>query len=117
MDELTKAEFEAATRRGEIELVTKPRARAARYDRQQGLIIIELVSGATFSFPPALGQGLEHATPEQLEQVEVMGAGFGLHWEELDTDFTVEGLLSGRFGTARYMAERFGGGWNVEAAE
>jgi len=117
MGELTQAEFEAACKRGEVEMATKPRARAARYDREQRRIIVDLVNGAVFSFPPELAQGLEHATPEQLEAVEVAGVGFGLHWEELDADFTVEGLLAGRFGTARYMAERFGGGWTVEAAE
>jgi hypothetical protein len=31
--------------------------------------------------------------------------GDGLHWETLDTDFTVAGLLAGVFGTKRWMAE------------
>ncbi|MFC3440585.1 DUF2442 domain-containing protein [Sphingobium rhizovicinum] len=79
--------------------------------------MIDLVSGATFSFPAALAQGLEQARAEQLEQVEIAGAGFGLHWEELDADLTVEGLLAGRFGSLRYMAQRFGSDWDSEAAE
>lgn len=117
MGELSQSQFEKAERQGEIELATKPRAKAARYDRANGLIVIELVSGAVFSFPASLAQGLDGATPEQLEEVEVLGSGFGLHWERLDADFTVAGLLAGRFGTARYMAERFGPGWDAEAAE
>lgn len=117
MGELTQEQFEASRRRGEIDLAVKPRAHGARYDRVQGRVVIDLVSGATFSFPARLAQGLEHATDEQLEKVQIAGAGFGLHWEELDADLTVEGLLAGRFGSARYMAERFGGGWDAEAAE
>lgn len=117
MNELIEEEFEAAERRGEIEMATKPRARHAYYDRESDRIAIELVNGATFSFPARLAQGFENATPEQLAQVEVAGVGFGLHWEELDADFTVEGLMAGRFGTRRYMAERFGAGWDAQAAE
>ncbi|MEA3388173.1 DUF2442 domain-containing protein [Sphingobium sp. CCH11-B1] len=117
MGELTQAQFEDAVRRGAHDLAIKPRARAARYDRDSGRIVIDLVNGATFSFPASLAQGLERASAEQLEAVEVAGAGFGLHWEELDADLTVEGLLAGRFGSARYMADRFGKDWDSEAAE
>ena len=117
MGELTQAQFEDAVRRGAHDLAIKPRARAARYDRDSGRIVIDLVNGATFSFPASLAQGLERASAEQLEAVEVAGAGFGLHWEELDADLTVEGLLAGRFGSARYMADRFGKDWDSEPAE
>tara|TARA_R110000868_G_scaffold1565_12_gene12629 strand:+ start:326 stop:679 length:354 start_codon:yes stop_codon:yes gene_type:complete len=117
MGKLTQSQFEAAVQRGDRDLATKPRARAARYDRSTGQIVIDLVSGAVFALPATLLQGLEHASAEQLEQVEIAGAGFALHWEELDADLTVEGLLAGRFGSARYMAERFGAGWDSEAAE
>jgi hypothetical protein len=117
MGELTQAQFEDAVKRGEHDLAIKPRARTARYDRQSGHIVINLVSGATFSFPAVLAQGLEQASAEQLEKVEVAGAGFGLHWEELDADLTVEGLMAGRFGSLRYMAQRFGSDWDSEAAE
>lgn len=117
MGELTQEQFEEAVRRGEHDLAIKPRARAVRYDRSSGRIMIDLVSGATFSFPATLAQGLERASADQLEKVEIAGAGFGLHWEELDADLTVEGLLAGRFGSLRYMAQRFGSDWDSEAAE
>jgi len=117
MGELTQSQFEEAVKRGEHDLAIKPRARAARYDRDSGHIVIDLVSGATFSFPATLAQGLEQARADQLDKVEIAGAGFGLHWEELDADLTVEGLLAGRFGSAAYMAQRFGSDWDSEAAE
>ncbi|CCW20289.1 hypothetical protein EBBID32_46630 [Sphingobium indicum BiD32] len=117
MGKLTQSQFDAAVQRGDHDLAVKPRARAVHYDRDSGHIVIALVSGATFSFPATLAQGLEQASAQQLEKVEIAGAGFGLHWEELDADLTVEGLLAGRFGSVRYMAQRFGPDWDSEAAE
>lgn len=114
---LTDEEFEAANRRGLIEMATKPRARTVRYDRDEDRLVVELVNGSTFSFPPGLLQGFDRATPAQIAEVEIWGQGFGLHWELLDADFTVEGLMAGRFGTARYMRERFGPEWDAVAAE
>ena len=117
MAELTEKDFAAATRRGEIEMATKPRARAVHFDRASSRLTIDLTNGSTFSFDPRLAQGLENATDEQIERVEILGVGFGLCWDELDADFSLEGLLAGRFGTRRYMAERFGADWDAEAAE
>ncbi|MGB0913943.1 MAG: DUF2442 domain-containing protein [Phaeobacter italicus] len=57
---------------------------------------------------PRMAQGLETATDDELASVEILGAGYGLHWEVLDTDFTVGGLLAGVFGTKSYMARRAG---------
>ena len=53
-------------------------------------------------------QDLEDATPEQMAEVEVIGAGGGLHWETLDVDFSVPGLVNGVFDTAKWMAARGG---------
>ena len=39
-----------------------------------------------------------------MAKVEVRGAGHGLHWEALDADFTVPGLIMGLFGTRAWMA-------------
>ena len=117
MAELTERAFATATRRGEIDMATKPRARAVRFDRASSRLVIDLTNGSTFAFDPRLAQGLEKATAEEIEKVEILGVGFGLHWEDLDVDFSVESLLAGRFGTRRYMAERFGADWDAHAAE
>ncbi len=98
----------AAIERGKAKLSTEPRAVAARYDAATDRMIVELASGATFAFPPALVEFLQDATPEQLAEVEVQGTGFGLHWKTLDVDYTVPGLLNGIFGTTRWMAARGG---------
>jgi hypothetical protein len=108
MVELTDAQIDAAIERGRMARVAEPRAASARYDHALGRIVVELTNGCTFAFPPRLAQGLEHATDEQLAKVETLGAGYGLHWEALDADLSVPGLLAGLFGTKAYMARLAG---------
>lgn len=108
MVELTNAEYEAAVERGRIAQQTEPRAASARYDKRNERVIVELTNGCTFAFPPRIVQGLETATDEELATVEILGLGYGLHWESLDVDFTVPGLLAGIFGTKAYMARLAG---------
>jgi Protein of unknown function (DUF2442) len=111
-----ESQFASATERGRIAFATKPRASAAHYDPQTGSLVIDLANGATFTVPARLLQRLETATDEQIAEVEVSGVGFGLHWETLDADHLVESLLTGRFGSNRYMADRFGPDWGLTEA-
>lgn len=108
MADLTDAQIAAAENRGRFVLATQPHAASARYDAKAKRVVVELTNGATFAFPPALVEDLCDATPAQLAEVEVLGAGFSLHWETLDVDFSVPGLVNGVFGTARWMAARAG---------
>jgi hypothetical protein len=108
MAEISDAQIDAAVERGKHALATEPRAASVRYDRKLERVVVELTNGCTFAFPPRLAQGLEEATDEQLEQVEILGQGFGLHWELLDVDLSIPGLLAGLFGTKAYMARRAG---------
>jgi hypothetical protein len=101
---LNDDEFDAAVKRGKLAGASEPRAASARYDRKLGRVIVELTNGSTFAFPPHLAQGLENATDEELAGIEILGSGYGLHWEALDADFSVPGLLAGIFGTRAYMA-------------
>ena len=108
MAELSDSEIEAALERGRLARANEPRAASARYDRAAGRLGVELTNGCIFAFPPRLAQGLENATDDQIAQVEILGAGYSLHWEELDADLAVPGLLAGLFGTKAYMARRAG---------
>ncbi|MDX2214312.1 MAG: DUF2442 domain-containing protein [Oculatellaceae cyanobacterium bins.114] len=98
-------QFEEAQSAATQANLTEPRAVSAYYDSTVGLVIIRLQSGAIFSFPPEIAQGLAGAEPDVLAQVEVTPMGDGLHWETLDADFSVAGLLAGVFGTKRWMAD------------
>ena len=108
MAELTDAQIDLATQRGETARLTEPRARAVRYDSRLDLVVVDLTNGCVFAFPPRLAQGLEAATVEQLARVEILAAGYGLHWEDLDADLSIPGLLAGLFGTKAFMARRAG---------
>ncbi len=113
---LTDAQIEAANERGRIAQETEPRAVSARYDAKGRRIVVELTSGATFAFPPGLVQGLCDATPEQLADVEVTPIGYGLHWPQLDEDYSVPGLMNGVFGTVRWIAAKAGRATSVAKA-
>lgn len=106
--EPSDAEIDAAFARGAAARLREPRAAAARYDAAADRVVVELTNGCVFAFPPRLAQGLEGATPDQLAAVEVLGSGYGLHWEALDADLSVPGLMAGLFGTAAHMARQAG---------
>ena len=108
MADLTDAQIDAALNRGARSRALEPRAAAARYDRLNDRVIVDLTNGCAFVFPPRLAQGLEDASPGQLEKIDILGAGYGLHWEALDVDLSVAGLLAGVFGTKAYLASRAG---------
>jgi hypothetical protein len=108
MDDLSDAAIDAALERGKAASLAEPRALQAHYDAKAERIVVGLANGCTFAFPPRLVQGLEAASDRQLAEVEILGRGYGLHWESLDCDISVPGLLAGIFGTAAYMARRAG---------
>jgi hypothetical protein len=103
MADITDEELATATERGRIVFETQPHARSVRHDVRSGMTVVELYNGCTFAFPPRRLQGLETASDTDLADVEVIGRGYGLHWEALDADFTVGGLMAGRFGTPAFM--------------
>jgi len=108
MVELTKEQYYAALERGRIADETEARAQSARYDRKNGRIVVELRNECVFSFPARLAQSLENATDDQLAEVEVIGLGYGLHWESLNEDHAIPALVAGIFGTRKYMAQLAG---------
>jgi hypothetical protein len=54
---------------------------------------VELVDGFTFTVPLTLYPTLQLATDEERNAMEVLP--FSLHWDALDCDLGVEGLLQG----------------------
>ena len=55
---------------------------------------VELTDGRTLGVPLAWFPRLLRATPAEREQVEI--SRVGLHWEALDEDISISGLLAGR---------------------
>lgn len=58
-------------------------------------LVVRLADGRTISVPLAWFPRLLHATAEQRQNWELLGAGEGLHWPEIDEDLSVSGLLRG----------------------
>lgn len=56
----------------------------------------DLNDGRTISVPLAWYPRLLHATPEERGNWRLIGKGQGIHWEDIDEDISVEGLLAGR---------------------
>jgi len=100
---LTARELDRATARGRELALTEPLAKSVRYERRTGRVIVDLTNGCTFVFPARALQGLAKASDAELAEVEILGTGYGLHWDTLDADFTVPGLLMGVFGTRAWM--------------
>lgn len=89
--------------RGQERLSDEPRAARVHYDAPTGRMHVEMTNGCSFAFPARSIQGLEDADETILAEVEILGRGIGLHWERLDVDLSVPGLLSGLFGTQAWL--------------
>ncbi len=59
------------------------------------LLIVDLIDGRTISVPIAWYPRLLHAPPEQRNNWQIAGGGFGIHWPDVDEDLSTEGLLRG----------------------
>lgn len=58
-------------------------------------LTVALMDGRSISVPLAWFPRLLDATPEQRARWEPAGAGYGIHWPDLDEDLSTEGLLRG----------------------
>ena len=79
--------------------VTDERVLDVRFDEAR--LIVDLMDGRTISVPLAWYPRLLHASADQRARWEKAGAGFGIHWPELDEDLSTEGLLRGAPAAAR----------------
>jgi len=56
---------------------------------------VDLVDGRTITVPLVWYPRLLDATPDQRKNWQVIGAGYGIHWPDVDEDLSTEGLLRG----------------------
>lgn len=103
----TDEAFEAATALGDKERAEYGAARAF-YDKRVGKVVVLLESGWEIAFPPAAIQGLEAATEDDLDDVELSPSGLGLHFPSLDVDLSVPALFHQQTGSKQWMAQQMG---------
>jgi hypothetical protein len=58
-------------------------------------ISVDLFDGRTITVPLAWYPRLLHAIPEQRQNWKIAGAGYGIHWPDIDEDLGTQGLLQG----------------------
>ncbi len=59
-------------------------------------LTVDLEDGRTISVPIGWYPRLAHGTPTERANLQISGAGYGIHWPDLDEDIGVEGLLLGK---------------------
>jgi hypothetical protein len=103
-EEEVRKQFKDATHRAAEADRRNSRAVTASYDTRTRRLVVEFTSGVVVQIPSRLLQGLVDASPQDLAAVTLSSQGTALHWEKLDADFSVAGLLAGVFGTQAWMA-------------
>lgn len=59
-------------------------------------LTVELDDGRTVGVPVAWYPRLLYASKEERSDWRLIGKGRGIHWEAIDEDISVEGILAGR---------------------
>jgi hypothetical protein len=113
-DDNLLSQNEAAVREAREADRIEPRASTVRYDAERGLVLVELRSGFAFGFPPERVAGLEAGTAKDLTIVRISPSADGLHWDNLDVDVSLTGLMADAL-NLREWAPRFMGQQRSEA--
>ena len=69
---------------------------AERVTVSDDLLSVELSDGRAIAVPLPWFPRLVHGTVAERADWSLIGGGQGIHWEALDEDISVEGLLAGR---------------------
>ncbi|MFQ5646273.1 MAG: DUF2442 domain-containing protein [bacterium] len=59
------------------------------------ILSVDLMDGRTIAVPLAWYPKLLGASSKERNHWEICGAGYGIHWPEIDEDLSTEGLLRG----------------------
>ena len=70
-------------------------ARAQDVSVTEDALTIDLSDGRSISVPLGWYPRLSRGTPEERDNWRISGAGWGIHWPDLDEDVSVKGLLLG----------------------
>ena len=73
----------------------KPGERVKDVHFTEDTIAVDLMDGRTIVVPLAWYPTLLEATAEQRTNWKVSGAGYAIHWPDIDEDLSTEGLLRG----------------------
>ena len=69
------------------------------------MIVVGLIDGRIISVPLIFYPRLFNASVAQRENWRICGGGYGIHWELIDEDLSVDGLLRGAPAPSRKLAK------------
>jgi Protein of unknown function (DUF2442) len=70
--------------------------RAVRAQVTEEALVVDLVDGRSVSVPLGWYPRLLQASAEEKRRLRLIGSGEGIHWDLLDEDISVEGIVAGR---------------------
>ena len=91
---------------------TQTRPKAVHVSVSDDTLTVDLEDGRTISVPIVWYPRLAYGTAAERANFQLAGAGYGIHWPDLDEDIGVEGLLLGKRSTEsaasfeRWLARR-----------
>jgi hypothetical protein len=74
-------------------LPTSALAKSVSFD--DSMMHVTLLDGRVIGVPIVWFPLLRDATPDQRNKYKIGGGGISLHWEEIDEDISVAGLMAG----------------------
>ena len=77
-------------------VITLNLPRVTRVSVTDDTLSVDLEDGRTVSVPIGWYPRLAHGSSAERANVQISGAGFGIHWPDLDEDVGVEGILLGK---------------------
>ena len=69
--------------------------RVADVEFTEDMLTVQLMDGRRISVPLVWYPRLLNATEEQRKNWQIIGGGYGIHWEDVDEDLSTEGMLRG----------------------
>ena len=75
-----------------ISVPSQPHARSV--ELTDDALVVHLMDGRTIAVPLEWFPRLRDAAPEERADWRLIGRGVGIHWERLDEDISVRGLLT-----------------------
>jgi len=101
----TDAEIDLAIKNAKAYEKYDRKAVRADFSKSADRLRLILDDGVICTIPRHLIQGLSSAQKKDLKPIQILGGGTGLLWPILDVAHSVQGLLSGVYGSARWMAQ------------
>jgi hypothetical protein len=73
----------------------KPGERIVDVEVTDAALVVHLADGRVVSAPLTWYPRLLNATAAQRTRWRIAGAGFGIHWPDIDEDLSIHGILAG----------------------